>query len=241
MPGFLPSKSELQQVNSLVQLAREHNTGLKRLLDNLLNDFSADSELQKHVHSMKSRVKDPDHLRDKLLRKLGDYKTKGQNFPITERNLFIKINDLAGLRILHLHTRQFEHIDLCLSRIFDEHFYNVIEKPSARTWDDESRAYFESIGIKCVRSSSMYTSVHYVIAPNQRTTYTCEIQVRTIAEELWGEVDHSLNYPHETSSLACREQIKVLARVTSSCTRLVDSIFASHADHKPPSANRPKP
>ena len=241
MPRSLPSKSVLKHVDSLILFTQEHNAGLKLLLDNLLNDFSADSELQNYVHSMKSRIKDPEHLRDKLLRKLGDYKPEGQNFPITEQNLFTKINDLAGLRILHLHTRQFKDINRCLSRIFDEHYYHVIEKPSARTWDDESRDYFKSIGIKCVRSSSMYTSVHYVIAPNQRTNYTCEIQVRTIAEELWGEVDHSLNYPHETGSLACREQIKVLARVTSSCTRLVDSIFASHEDHKPPLTKRQKP
>src|SRR5579863_7214254 len=29
-----------------------------------------------------------------------------------------------------------------------------------------------------------------------------------------------------------RQQIKVVARVTSSCTRLVDAIFSSHEDHK---------
>jgi ppGpp synthetase/RelA/SpoT-type nucleotidyltranferase len=87
-----------------------------------------------------------------------------------------------------------------------------------------------------VKSQSLYTSVHYVIAPNVKKRYTCEIQVRTLAEELWGEVDHTLNYPHPSESVPCREQIKVLARVTSSCTRLVDSIFLSHLDH----ASRPK-
>jgi len=73
----------------------------------------------------------------------------------------------------------------------------------------------------------MYTSVHYVVESNSSTRATCEIQVRTLAEELWGEVDHTMNYPHESSVLSCREQIKVLARVTSSCSRLVDSIFRS--------------
>jgi putative GTP pyrophosphokinase len=49
--------------------------------------------------------------------------------------------------------------------------------------------------------------------------------VRTLAEELWGEVDHTVNYPEPSEVLACREQIKLLARLTSTCTRLVDSIF----------------
>ena len=34
----------------------------------------------------------------------------------------------------------------------------------------------------------MYTSVHYVIGSASRTTVTCEIQVRTLMEEVWGEV-----------------------------------------------------
>ena len=82
----------------------------------------------------------------------------------------------------------------------------------------------------------MYTSVHYVIESASRTKVTAEIQVRTLMEEVWGEVDHSMNYPHVTESLPCREQLKVLARVTSSATRLVDSIFATLDDHV---ANRP--
>jgi cellulose biosynthesis protein BcsQ len=69
-----------------------------------------------------------------------------------------------------------------------------------------------------------------VVASASRTKLTAEIQVRTLMEEVWGEVDHQLNYPHETQSLACREQLKVLARVTSSATRLVDSIFSTQAD-----------
>ena len=231
MPSLLPTRAELKLIEKLVNKAVNGSKNLTQLLNNLFSDFSADAELTPYIHSMKVRVKDAEHLRDKLLRKLSESKVKGELFHINEENLFGEINDLAGLRLLHLHTRQFEHISRCLNRIFDEHFYKVVEKPTARVWDIESRDYFESIGIECVDSDSMYTSVHYVIAPNRQTLYTCEIQVRTLAEELWGEVDHSMNYPNKTESLACREQIKVLARVTSSCSRLVDSIFRSHEDH----------
>ncbi len=76
----------------------------------------------------------------------------------------------------------------------------------------------------------MYTSVHYVIVAKSITTVTCEIQVRTLMEEVWGEVDHKINYPHRNESVACREQLLALARATSSATRLVDAIFATVAD-----------
>lgn len=61
---------------------------------------------------------------------------------------------------------------------------------------------------------------------------TCELQVRTLAEEIWGEVDHRVNYPHPAESVACRQQIRALARSTSAAGRLVDAIFATVADEQ---------
>ena len=182
------------------------------------------------MHSIKSRLKDPKHLKDKLYRKLADCKNKDAKFSYTPDNLFKKVTDLAGVRILHLHTRQMKEIDKCLKRIFEEQSLLLKEGPSARTWDDESREFFKSIGIETVNSQTMYTSVHYIIASNNRNSITCEIQVRTLMEEVWGEVDHSINYPHTIGDVSCKEQILVLARATSTATRLVDSIFATVDD-----------
>jgi ppGpp synthetase/RelA/SpoT-type nucleotidyltranferase len=160
-------------------------------------------------------------------------KINKRKFKITKDNIFIKINDLVGIRILHLHTQQMKAIDLCLRELFQEGRFTIIEGPFARTWDDETKAFFSGIGIKTRESGpSMYTSVHYVIDSNSRTRFTAEIQVRTLAEELWGEVAHVIDYPQPCHSLACKEQIRVLARVASSCTRLVDSIFRTYEDFK---------
>ncbi len=232
------SQQDRALIEDLVQHAKKNEKVFTTLLNNLFNTFSSDDELMQYVHSMKWRIKDPDHLRDKLIRKWREATVHGKRLSINRQNLFVKINDLAGFRILHLYTRQFQRIDECLQRIFAEQLYRVVEGPSARTWDDESREYFRSINTRFIKSSTLYTSVHYVISPSQKTKYTCEIQVRTLAEELWGEVDHTLNYPQASESLSCREQIKVLARVTSSCTRLVDSIFLSHDDHKANERNK---
>src|SRR5262249_2836849 len=111
---------------------------------------------------------------------------------------------------------------------FAEQKYELIEGPFARTWDDESRVFFQECGIETQESPTLYTSVHYVIGSASRTLVPCEIQVRTLMEEVWGEVDHKINYPIPTEVLSSWEQLKVLARVTSSATRLVDSIFLTH-------------
>jgi putative GTP pyrophosphokinase len=217
-------------IDELVGLFESRRDKFEQLLGSLRAIFVDNKVLKPHVHSMKWRVKDPTHLKDKLTRKLLDARRDGAAFELTPDNLFERINDLAGFRILHLYTRQFDAINKIILAELAEAQTPVIEGPIARTWDNESRAYFTSIGVETKDSKTLYTSVHYIVEANTKTKYTAEIQVRTLAEELWGEVDHTLNYPHESKVLACREQIKVLARVTSSCSRLVDSIFTTHQD-----------
>jgi ppGpp synthetase/RelA/SpoT-type nucleotidyltranferase len=221
-------------VDQLVGHYAENQDKLKTfLLDQISPVLQNSIQLGGLVHSFKWRLKDPEHLRDKLRRNILKCTAMSTQFRITPENLFVKVNDLVGIRILHLHTRQIAEIDKVLRELFEEGRFRIIEGPLARTWDDETKDYFNGIGIKTRQSGpSMYTSVHYVIDSNSRTRYTAEIQVRTLAEELWGEVAHVIDYPSSCESLACKEQIRVLARVTSSCTRLVDSIFRSHEEFR---------
>ena len=197
----------------------------------LLSALTESKTLAPHVHSFRTRIKEPDHLRAKLERKARSIEA-GAAFDISPENVLTRINDLVGIRILHLYTRQIREIDAALRAILEEQQYALVEGPMARTWDDEYRQFFAECGIDTRASETMYTSVHYVVGSSSRTPVTAELQVRTLMEEVWGEVDHKLNYPIPTSSVPCREQLKVLARVTSSATRLVDAIFLTAEDHE---------
>ena len=199
---------------------------------NSLQDLLGDSRLRKHTHSLKYRLKERTHLHDKLRRRIRDLEEQMQPWDITPDNLFLTINDIIGLRILHLHTRQFARIHETLQLLFEEEEYVLHEAPFARTWDNETAGYFKALGLEVQDSESLYTSVHYVVRrASSQLAMTAEIQVRTLAEELWGEVDHAINYPHKCPDLACREQILVLARVTSSASRLADAIFATYSHY----------
>jgi len=241
---LVPTPKERELIDPLVQHFEADLRG-KRLISTFLNSLltyiKESQDLQKAIHSIRSRVKEPDHLADKLLRKLRKCEKEGIEFPMTTSNLFTEITDLAGIRILHLHTRQITEIDRHLKAIIQEQPVSLIEGPRARTWDDENRAFFRSVNIDTQDSETMYTSVHYVLASSSSTTVTCEIQVRTLMEEVWGEVDHAINYPHRNESVACREQIRALARATSTATRLVDAIFATVADLESKKAAVAKP
>jgi GTP pyrophosphokinase len=220
--------AEKARIGELVKFYVDNLMIFETLGDALFKTITSASSLRPYIHSVKYRVKEPVHLEDKLLRKLMDAKSEKRKFNITTRNLFQKINDLTGIRILHLHTSQITDIDRELQKCLTQEKYTLRHGPIAKTWDDESRKFFDAQGIDTEESKTQYTSVHYEFDVENVTKATFEVQVRTLAEELWGEVDHKINYPHPSNLLACTEQIAVLARVTSSCSRLVDSIFRSH-------------
>ncbi len=232
MKTIFLSKKDEKLIEVLVEEFKKSRKLISTFLQAVLITIKEDESLKQHVHSIKYRIKDPEHLRDKLKRKIISSKEEGKSFEITKENLLEKINDLAGIRILHLYTAQISDINPSLKTLFYQQNFNLIQGPFARTWDDEYRDFFLEHDIDSENSKTMYTSVHYVIESTSRKKTTCEIQVRTLSEEVWGEVDHQLNYPHKTESLACSEQLKVLARVTSSVSRLVDSIFRTDIDHK---------
>jgi putative GTP pyrophosphokinase len=231
MAGSSLTKTQRRVILDLVKMYEKGQDIPTNFLDILRSHITSDKALKEYIHSVKSRVKSPKSLRDKLERKMRRAVELGKKFDVNEANLFTKITDLAGLRILHLHSKQLEQIHNALLTLFERERYVLREKPFARTWDDESRGYFKQIGITSRKSPSLYTSVHYVVNSNSRVKATCEIQVRTLMEEVWGEVNHKINYPYPINSVACEEQIKALARVTSSATRLVDSVFSSYDDH----------
>ena len=199
---------------------------LKAFLQTVLFFFENNPALKGIVHSVKSRMKDPEHLKDKIQRKLKSGKI------IDENNLFTAVNDLIGVRVLYLYQDQFQliHNEL-LKKVDETKDWMFVEAPKAYTWDPETREYFEKLNIHTEVRDTYYTSVHYVIKPNNElSNITCEIQVRTLFEEIWGEIDHTINYPHPTEIIACKEQLRVLAKLVSTGTRLADSIFRTYND-----------
>ena len=210
----------------LAYLNPEKQYELKAFLQTVLFFFENNPALKGIVHSVKSRMKDPEHLKDKIQRKLKSEKI------IDENNLFTVVNDLIGVRVLYLYQDQFQliHNEL-LKKVDETKDWMFVEAPKAYTWDPETREYFEKLNIHTEVRDTYYTSVHYVIKPNNElSNITCEIQVRTLFEEIWGEIDHTINYPHPTEIIACKEQLRVLAILVSTGTRLADSIFRTYND-----------
>lgn len=221
----------INEITEMVALYTPRRTEFAQLAKRVENDLIEHEELHSLIHSTKQREKDPAHLADKLKRRASEAVDAGKPFTITKDNFFDRIGDLAGVRLLHIHTEQLSKIHPTIVKILKFHKYKYREKPLVYIWDLERQNFLKKLGLKVIVRPNLYTSVHYVVEPHWGKL-ACEIQVRTLAEELWGEVSHNVNYPQKTDSVACKEQLAALARVASGCTRLVDSIFASESEHK---------
>jgi ppGpp synthetase/RelA/SpoT-type nucleotidyltranferase len=182
------------------------------------------------VHSVRMRMKDEAHLRDKLQRKAED------GTVVNPSTLLNVVTDLAGVRLLHLFQLQFDQIHYVIQEQVKGGNWALHEKPVAYTWDPECTGFFDGLGLRTEIKESHYTSIHYVLKPRADSTFCCEVQVRPLFEEAWGEIDHQLNYPHQTSVRACREQLRVLAKLVGASTRLADSIYRTHAPSEPETA-----
>lgn len=146
-----------------------------------------------NIHSVKSRVKNPDRLIEKIIRKIPSRKNKyGKNFSFSVDNYKEEITDLIGIRAIHIFKEDWEEIHKFIMKT-----WKVIEI-TANVRDGDDTEKFKELGIEINSRKSGYRSVHYLIEffpTNQRVI--AEIQVRTIFEEGYGEIDHKLRYSHK--------------------------------------------
>ncbi|SIT48421.1 RelA / SpoT domain protein [Paraburkholderia piptadeniae] len=222
-----PRQNSADDNAPLVDLYKQKRRYFELFLRSVEAEFSSAPELNTGtptvIHSLRGRLKDEDHLLGKIARKHAEGRR------ITKGNLFSEITDFAGLRVLHLYQGQFSEINKFIMKRVKSKVWRLVEKPIAYTWDPESADYFKGFKLRTSVKPSYYTSVHYVLAPaNLQEGISCEVQVRTLFEEAWGEIDHSINYPVKTEKMASIEQLRVLSKLVSTGSRLADAIFRVH-------------
>ena len=88
---------------AVVEFSQQRHV-FQRFLNGVIDSFTLEPKLNEYgkpvLHSIKHRLKDEEHLKQKLKRKWDP------EDPITSENIFQKITDLAGVRVLHLHQDQ---------------------------------------------------------------------------------------------------------------------------------------
>jgi len=175
---------------------------------------------QKMVHSVKSRIKEPDRLIEKVIRKTIDRKSKyGSEFEFTIDNYKNEINDLIGIRVIHIFKDQWQEIHEFILKTWKviEITANVRAGDNIEVFDDQS--------IEVRSKASGYRSVHYLVEfyPTSQKVIA-EIQVRTIFEEGYGEIDHRLRYSHNEIPEILQSNLLLFNRIVGSADEMASLI-----------------
>lgn len=188
-------------------------------LDEIANDFESKrnehqntvkryaEEIQKcsYVHSLSYRVKDTRHLVEKIIRKNGDFLEQGDS--LSKNNYENHITDLMGIRVLLLFKSDWLHVHSYLMERYEK---VLMEKPFVHIRKGDDCSLYE--GRLEIKDNKPYRSVHYVIRANNGLGI--EIQVRTLYEEAWSEIDHKLRYPYDLQNEMLRNYIDIMNRLT---------------------------
>jgi ppGpp synthetase/RelA/SpoT-type nucleotidyltranferase len=169
------------------------------------------------VHSVRWRVKDPEHLIEKIVRKrvLGSEKY----LSINTENYTEIITDLIGVRVLHLFKYEWVNIQ--------EHIlahWKTEEAPVAYIRSGDEGKIIESYKANSCEVKNHpvgYRSIHYVIStqPTLNKVFS-EIQVRTIFEEGWSEIDHKIRYPNFSNNELISYFLTIFNRMAGSADEM---------------------
>lgn len=201
---------------SLRQIADDY-TSQTQTLSNVATFLMKGVQTIPDVHSVRWRVKDTEHLLAKIVRK----RVKGGDkyLRINVQNYFETVTDLVGLRVLHLFKDDCFSIDESLRK-----FGELIEIPIAyiRAGDDQEWiTRLNSKGFETKLHEHGYRSLHYVLErTEQQRKVRIEVQVRTLFEEAWSEIDHKVRYPNFSDNAQVAYFLKVFNRLAGSADEM---------------------
>lgn len=172
------------------------------------------------VHSVRRRVKKPTHLIEKIIRKGKKYTDRG----ISVDNYKEIVTDLIGIRVLHLFKDDWQSIHHEILNLWD-----IKETPQVniRRGDyniTEFKENIRNLDIDCeviVREHG-YRSVHYMVSIDitKVLNISVEIQVRTVFEEAWSEIDHIMRYPYDVDNPIITEYLGIFNRIVGSADEM---------------------
>ena len=175
--------------NELIDLAKEHMIKFQKLMayyrcammeiETKLNVLNEELSLQfdrNAINSIKSRIKSPYSIQEKL---------KRNNLPVTIENIEDFLNDIAGVRVICSFS---DDVYMIADSLLKQDDITLITK----------KDYIENPKENGYRSLHLIVEVPIFLAQEKRYMKV-EIQLRTIAMDFWASLEHQLKYKKETA------------------------------------------
>lgn len=166
------------------------------------------------VHSVRWRVKDPEHLMSKIIRKRMESSEKYND--ISEFNYTKIVTDLIGIRVLHLFKKDWQIIHEFLTSK-----WALSENPVVYIREGDETEEYSKHGCSVKVHNAGYRSIHYITTTRpMRDEIFTEIQVRTIFEEGWSEIDHRVKYPNFSNNKLLNYFLMIFNRFSGSADEM---------------------
>jgi putative GTP pyrophosphokinase len=218
-----PSAKALREISALYEANFESfNMFSKEIATRVTEDREVVSQSPRVVYTVKARIKEWESLREKIHKSARSI--DGQNF-------LKQISDIAGVRVVVLHRSQVLSLHKIVIKNVQEGRWRFREKPTAYEADALAKKEFKAAGFQIKEKDTYYTSVHYLLEQASDRKICCELQIRTIFEEVWGEVDHFLRYKAKIEgsggggSRRLDHELRTFSHITNTARSALDLIF----------------
>lgn len=201
-----------QRDNVIISLFKEKDK-YERLAVYIVRLIQDDPSAPKEsIHTILYRIKDEVRLIEKIDQ---ENSSSANNVkPITHKNFQERIGDLIGIRVICLRLSDIKKVEIYLKLLVDEKILQFIREP------DQKRSFVlpvdpgEAVPQDINLQYSGYSSIHYQIRLGENSDVAeelkmiqVELQLRTILEEAWGEIDHKYRYAYSRTGDTLPEHI----------------------------------
>lgn len=201
--------------SELSQIASQYESQKQKYTD-IVERYYGCMQKCKSVHSLNYRVKECEHLIEKIIRKNANLIFNGES--ISTDNYEKLITDLMGIRVLILFKEDWVAVHNYIMELYGS---KLLEPPKAYVCPGDRTDIYDG-RIENILNEKSYRSVHYVIQDD--TGFGVEIQVRTLYEEAWGEIDHRIRYPYHIKSEILTNYIQIMNQITGTGDELASFI-----------------
>ncbi|MCM1466575.1 MAG: hypothetical protein NC086_00395 [Alistipes sp.] len=166
------------------------------------------------VDTIFGRAKNPEHLIEKIIRKIA-LENKERYSKISKQSYLSVVTDVIGIRILVLAKEDWKIADDIIRTIFQ----GSIKEAKAYVCYGDRKIFNENL-LTPDYTNRGYRSQHYVTDWKQ---YYAEIQVRTLAEEVHGNLEHRVRYPYRVDNKFLKRYGKVISQNVSQLDALIST------------------
>lgn len=174
------------------------------------------------------RIKSPSAVVRKIM-------AKPANFPLGfESDSYRTMTDVVAARAVVYFLSSLPQLD---REIRECGWFEISTTRPPHAYMNESTCRELGLEIECRTKPSGYSSIHYILRLKDNTN-TCEqgpwfeLQLRTLTQDLWAEVEHLLGYKYHTSSPMVRAQLLFIGRLLGTIDDYFDYMARDLSDHR---------